>query len=740
MTRLSWSSGSRGAEVRPPTFRVYVAPVVSPSQADQPRPAEWRGEQVAEHWQPLRMGWGVNGEPTTLTLRRVLGVGPGRATRTRPEDDRLIAGDRVRLAEAQGGGPRGTARREWFCGCVAQQRIGVQAADPAEVCEAVAYGPEVLLRGKVVSGQWHAIPDVDSKLIDGSFADGDLVRENTFRSHLPVVFNERGLPNASPATSAGRAAAWHLDGDAEADDAGCRTFEAPGRHVPREAGAYDAGMWTAGPALRSLIEVVDGYEVLSPRSMSLLPAALDFLVIGEVNVEGMNLLEALCAVLLPVGYGFAIEPWAREDQRHALRVFELRGTTQGSRVRKPYMAPIRGAGVRITDPTGQRAEVQRIEFIRDNHNAVNEVTVVGDQKRKQVTLAFGPGGSQLKPAWDTEAHDLADWATDDVIDPMQWPAGDAGELTIEYFDEHYGYGAKGKAECRHVFRSFAWNEDGAFHVVIAEMPDLADYSADGEGNCVRRPRPVGPTFLRDDDDADVRNFPAFVQLGVAGDEQSWIQVPAVIWADRAGLTIPIDPLWRWHPYASAYARHATSGEETLFEKYGDLSYLTLLHNALRDSGEGLALRLVGSVECDEAVSGTAERRVRSSWPLKSARVVRAENRFRYRAVPSGSDPFDLPATRHDIRDDAADAAECARAVRGVLEDEVGHGSIVLRHVTRSFAPGDAVPATRGRVIDLTVRGGEGARAPVVVAVVWNFQAGGNKTELLLDTPLLRVLP
>jgi hypothetical protein len=741
MSTMNWTSSSRGAEYRPATLRVYVSPVVAAPQSEEPRPAEWLAEIPAEHWTPMQLSWSVNGQPTTLRLRRVLGVGVGKPDRDRAEDRSFTAGDRLRLVEVGSGGPRGTTEREWFRGYVAQERIVIQGQGAAETCQAVAYGPEILLRGKVVSGQWHAAPSVDEALIGQSFPQGQLVRANTFRSHLPVVFNERGRPNASPACLRGNDAAWRLDSQAEAATAQARTFEAPGRSIVTDSAAYLADWWCAAPAVQSLVEMVDDYQVISPESMAMLPPALAEQAIGEVNVEGLDLLEALRAVLLPVGYGFAIEPWARADGRHLLNVFELHGKTEGSRIRKPYMAPIDGEPLAITDPEAQRVEVQRIEFIRDNHNVANAVTVIGDQNRKQAVLTFHAGESELHPAWDTSAHDLADWATEDVVDPMQWPPEGGGQQTIQRFDEDFTYGAKGLPDFRHVFRSFAWNEDGAFSQVIDHMADLSGYSAAQQGCYVRRPRPLGATFLRDDADARARNVPPFVQLGIDGDGESWIQVPAVIWQDRAGFTIPVNPLWQWHPYTCEYARHAASNttDQTLFEQYGKYSYLTLLHNALRGSGVALVLRLVGSVECDEAVTGHAPRRLSSSWPLPADKVIRAEHRYRRREVPGGSDPFGLSADRHDTRDDSDAATSHAETVRDVLEDEVGHGSIVLRHVTRCYAPGDVVPQTQGRVIDLTVRSGEGDRAPVVAGVTWDFDAGANKTELLLDTSLLKVM-
>jgi len=738
MTSITWGPDSRGAEYRAPTFRIYVSRVVAAPKTDEPEPAAWRKEVATAYWRPWRLSWGTNGRPSTLTLRRTLGIGPGKTTRDRAEDGSLLAGDRIRLVEVGPGGPRGTVRREWFRGYVGQERILIQSGPDGEMCEAVAYGPEILLQGKAVTGQWHAVPSTDEAVTSGSFSPEMLCRANTFRSHLPVVLNESGQPNASPSYSGGKDAGWRLDSHAEAQSAGGRTFEGRGRKTTNSSGAYEAEFWRAGEAVQSLIEMVDDYAVISPVSIALLPPELSDRAIGEVDVEGLSLMEGLRAVLSPIGYGFALEPWADAGSRHILNVFQLHGTTTGSRVRKPYMAPIHGGPVRVTDPEAERVEVQRIEFVRDNHNIANDVTVVGDQKRVQVTLAFASSNSHLKPAWDTETYDLADWATEDVIDPMQWPIEGQSGKTIQHFDELFTYGAEGNTDLRHVFRSFIWNEDGAYCGLVGGMTDLGGYSLGPGQDYVRRPRPVGPTFLRDDPDAKARNLPACVQMGIEGDASAWVQVPGVIWADRAGFTIPINPLWQWYPYTSEYARHATSSGETLCDRYGQYSYLTLLHNALRCSGTALVLRLVGSIECDVAVAGRAPRRVNTSWPLAAQKTIRAENRFRYREVPSGSDPFSLAPGRHDTRDDSSDAADYARSVRDVLEDEVGHGSIVLRHLTRTYTPGDVVPRTQGRVIDLTVRGARGTHAPVVVGVIWDFGDGVNKTELTLDTPVLRI--
>jgi len=738
MTAIVWAAAPRGCEYRPPTFRVYVAPVVAPPRADAPGSAEWLDETFAEHWMPVRLTWPAGGRPSSLTLRRVLGVGPGKALADRADDSLLAGGARVRLTEVTDGGAAGGVEREWFRGYVAQARLLVDASDDGENCEVVAYGPESLLRGKVVSGQWHARPDVADALVDGSFAPADLQRANTFRSHIPAVFNAAGMPNAAGALPGGADAAWRLDSRALASSAGSRVFDTPGRLVRAAGGTYQAELWDPASAIRSMVEMIDDYAVISPASLALLPDVLADCVMGEVSVEGLSLTEAIAAVLEPIGYGYCIEPWTDRRGRHALRVFELRGSVSGSRVRRPFMAPIDGSTVRATDTAGRRAEVQRIEFVRDNRNVFNDVTVFGGLVRKQVSLAFSGADGDLAPAWDADEHDLSDWSAEGVIDPLQWSV--SGSFTVAAFDEQYTYGAASAVDSRHAFRSFAWNEDGSLLGVTGQMGDLSGFGITSDGQYTRRPRPVGPTLLRDDGGARVRNLPPQVLLGIAGDDSSWLQVPAVIWTDRAGFTLPVNPLWRWYPYACEQARNIVSGEQTLFEKYGQYGYLTLLNNALIGNSPALAMKLVGSIECDEAVIGRAPRRAGSCWPIVTRKVVRAGERFRRLEVPAGTDPFALSADRHDTRDDTADAEAYAREIRAAMEDETGHGSIVLRHVTRAYAPGDVIPGTRGRRIDLTVSGSQGARAAVVVGVNWDLRPGICKTELLLDTPLLKVLP
>lgn len=173
--------------------------------------------------------------------------------------------------------------------------------------------------------------------------------------------------------------------------------------------------------------------------------------------------------------------------------------------------------------------------------------------------------------------------------------------------------------------------------------------------------------------------------------------------------------------------------KSMYDYYCNMSYLSLLYRSLNYVGfPTLALRVIGTIELDECVVGKAEYRSDSSWPLRSQKVVYAPHRFKSseNAADDASDPQIDPATAY------------AHQIRDVLEDAVGHGSCVLQGIDRSYKLGDAFSSTRGRRVGLGIRGREqGQResfSPVIVGIVWDFREGVSKTELVLESDLLRM--
>ncbi|MCP4378425.1 MAG: hypothetical protein GY794_19905, partial [bacterium] len=438
--------------------------------------------------------------------------------------------------------------------------------------------------------------------------------------------------------------------------------------------------------------------------------------IGEVNVTGMNLLEAIRAVLLPAGLGFAVQPWAGPDGAHRLRVFRLHRTGRPG----PYLGDWDDE-VSISSTDAQRCSVQRLDFSRDNHQISNAVLVIGDRKRSEVSLEYSSQSTSDLQAYWTSDDDIDDYDAGGVVAWRNWTA-----QQYRTFCSNYTYGLDGAR--RHPFRSFVWNEDGALSPIVQQTPDLSSYGAGGRA--VRRRRPVGSAHSFDEAS---RTLPAGVYLSIAGNDESRIQVSACIWSDRAGFTLTARTLHDWYPYATVEARGIQSGGSNLYDLYGGLSYLQLLYNTIKDvSGQPqLVLHLTGSIESDECATGLADYTPDSSWPFRAEKVVFAPHRFKWRTV-LGSEG--------DSVDDSDSATLYAAEIQDVTADAIGHGSIILRGVDRTYQVGDAISATRGREVNLRIGGRYIADAqtfsPVVIAVVWNFQSGAAKTELVLESPLL----
>jgi len=238
-----------------------------------------------------------------------------------------------------------------------------------------------------------------------------------------------------------------------------------------------------------------------------------------------------------------------------------------------------------------------------------------------------------------------------------------------------------------------------------------------------------------------------VHLGItkadhSADDNAWIDITGKcrIWPDRAAFTIQRTgkdtSFAEWKPYSGAKAK---SGSDVLEDIYGDLSYLTLLHNAIRGAGIRLRLRLIGSVECDDAIKQTASKQVTAHWPFEAERTIYRPNRFAWREI---DDADDLGRTADPV-DDADDAYIYAKQVRDATEHALGHGSIVLRGLHTDAYPGVGISGTGGRKVDLLVDGGVpdsslDRHAPIVVSVTWDFREKVAKTELVLDTPALRL--
>ncbi len=489
---------------------------------------------------------------------------------------------------------------------------------------------------------------------------------------------------------------------------------------------------------------MDDYTVISPRTdWRTIAAQLSGVYLDEVVVEGHSLLKAIAAVLLPKGFGFCLAPWPDSINysdgrcRHELFVFSLHPTEEVGLA--PILAdPVAGADgagapINMCDDLGRAAQVQRIEILRDAHRVANSITVVGDRRRVQVCLNFDNTTSRdLEPAWNTTQDDLTPWALNSVIPEMD-SAQYSGQNPPDpqQFIDRYGKGGTQYLQNLDVFRTFVWNEDGAYCPTVAKIPDLGVFLG---ASFARRPRPLGPTLLYPAGKGQGAPLPPYVEIGIVGDDNSWILLPeARILRDRAGFTITARRLDLFYPYRNA--------PTALAGKYaagaGSYSFATLLYNTLRTGGGPtdykLRFRLIGTIAADDAVKATAALPASSAWPIAASKTIFLPQRFRSSSLGGASNPDTLPLS---TADDTTAASDCVWDILNASLDAMGHGSIILRSLTRAYRPGMAFSRTRGRGVDLAV-GPDGGMTGVV-SVRWIFEGESNKTELLLDSNLLEV--
>ena len=731
--------GITGAEISIPTMTVQVA-AISTEETASVAPA-WAAEATDDRWEPLQIRMGANGELSTLTLRRILGASYGQAAEE-PEDAGTLHGKRVRLVD--------DSANEWFAGYTGQDSLLIQADPQHEDVRVTVYGPDWRLSQKVVSRQFHITEDVEDEIYPDTHSISDYRRSETYQSDLPIVFNPVGVDKDGLRRPLGNMFdddfSWSLGTTYNDAERGCAVFDAPGRKAAKfgDNPVFEAELWTAHKALRSLVEYFDDGDVISNThtEWNAIKTKLGATTtIGEVDVEGMNLLEAIRAILLPLGFGFSVTPYSDDNN--------------GSFAHKLHVENLRNAGTKIALDLGQKgygvtdaygaSEIKRLDFLRDGHNIRNEVTVIGSPTMVQVEFEYDPEHSiqDLRPLWKTGWDDLGDYDTDNVIDPRN------GSVDWETFRDKYTLKGDSHKEYRHVFRSFALNEDNAFGVLIrdgSDMPIIPDLPGDwgiGDGyDCLRRPRPIGPMLVWDDANQTIYRKPQIVLRIEAGSSNYDADISKYcdVWTDRAGITIngglkgdfieyDDDGLVGevWCPFAG-HTSAPTALQET--------SYLTLLHNAIRGAGTyRLHILVRGSIEDDTCVKSTATKQASRAMPLLAQHVVRMGQ---FRKVRTADD---LDGTE-DTRDDSTACAAYATALRNAMEDELGIGSIMVPFVTRTLdgqalRPLIGVTGTTGRVIGFDVDGGAEVNYPLIRSVVTTF---GNTqvTELVLDSNLLGI--
>jgi len=743
-----------------PTFRIYISPRIDTSEG-----GSWGAEKVAQWWEPVSLRWGTNGSPSVLRVKRILGKGPGKSVHDRPEDLFAYPGDRFRLVEHVAGN-----QREWFTGWAGLEHIQIQAEPASEVYDWAVYGPEVTFAAAVIDGSWYKTPTVDDLEIDGQDATTSRFRDNVFQIDGKCIFNEGGKPNMSQYE-------WRLI--AKSDDSGAgdgtkhsHVFEPPDRRVTvgdsDTSSRIQAEHWDAASAVVSLLHWF-GYqtdnglagdwntEARTSAIRETLGGDSSPIRLGEVDVTGMSLADALTAILRPVGYGWCVTPWTTGDgcqgseefYRYDDQEFLVYSLSSPTVTKEPALASIEGGNSTLNSQSAQRAQVQRLDMYRDNHNVRTNVKVVGSPRIVQVTFDYGGTDTILQPYWDTTANLLA-------LDGDVWQGvGDEWDGK-ESFSEWFDAGGGSHDSYLDVFRSFILNEDGSWRGDgNATVPDLKDFGtsvlvsdAAADTPWVRRPRKLMP-HLTTSTNGSTRGDDPQVWMAIADSagailEDSWLSVRANVMEDRCGFTLDESELSTWHPWGQMAEARADDEVEPAGAKYADVHYLTLLYNTLNDNGDyRLVLRVSGTIETDYVPTASATPANPADWPFAAERLVYAPGRFRIDKVRNGGF-LDADGRTRLERDDTAaldgeEGSPITKFASTVAESTgvaMGHGSLILRCLTREYTPGMGIVGTSDRIVNFDLDTAY-SKFPVVQGVHWQF-GGSNKTELVLDSPLAKV--
>jgi len=684
----------------------------------------WLPEDIALFWQPLAIEWASNGGISKLKLRYELGRGKNKDHQENIEDEFAIAGDRFILVDSDG--------TRWFDGHMGHKSILLQTQQDKETYSITAYGPELRLVHKVVYGQWYASKAIDDKEITGTVDTGERIFSNAVLVPMPCVLNPNGEPNMSESS-------WALKSDAiAADTKDSYVFFPAGRPASGDVGA--AKLWTAYKALRTLVEYIDDGDVISDEQTdwdeieTLLQGDLGFdPVLPEVNLEGKNLLEAISEILLPLGYGFNLQPWSEKDADDVYR-YKLRAYPQHEAAwsKEPELAkPSSETGNNIGDEDS--AEVSRLHMEYNSLNIRNDVRVIGDVQRMECVVKWEGGADEedLVPGWDIISYDVDTYRVDGKVLLTNCTPTNRENFLNRHEPTGEDFGTYGN-----VFREYILDTDGAAFDTSSQTADLTGLDSDFDDH-VNRSRTFGQTWQIDGDGGMPRNKPAYATIEIAGKTETAVVIPSVVFdRKRAAFRIMRNKLDEWRPFDKYNVKKDNHDTATLTDpdtkkSIANATYLDLIQNTIDDTGLKCVIRLYTSIETDKFTEGHYTRKLTQTWPFTCKKIVRLPNRFRWQDQVTGR-PVGNTINQ------AADALDLASRMGDALEDEAGNGSVMLRMMTQDYWPGMGIPRTSERAIELTVDGGEQHYPPIIHTVFWTMLEGTFTTELVLDSDIVKV--
>lgn len=468
---------------------------------------------------------------------------------------------------------------------------------------------------------------------------------------------------------------------------------------------------TAWDIYRAVLYVLDTadpetYDIELPATGAiqalLQTSAGDLPVLQDLLIDGMNVTEALTAILEPFGFSWN---WTIDNNGSGFPVNSIRfyrwGTDDLSR-RKPVYLQATGSDL----VTGLSNTFEG-NLNYDLSPVVNKFTGIGSHRAESTWLLVPSGVDSVSASdadtperwkttsttWESDKDKYRKWTLWES-DPTVWTQFAADLNTIQAESPIASGSPVASLQQRRFIPPLSKDSDGRPYDVFVEI------SRDGVG-----------TFAGWTGKTDSRLPSAGTWYRMDPSAYTVLQGEAGIMIDAPDLTAVL----------------ASDGSDTVTINFLDLA-----------ANSNLALRITATLELDEPFRVVVDPGVFSLSAFEVEAVIRDPDKFRYEMISSYS--------RHNsggaavVRDDLDDLTRLLEEKQKALEQASIHGNITLNGIHLGYVPGDQVTSVQGRDFSLITNAGVGAgdeRFPHITRVVWDLDdhGSGMTTQLSIESEL-----
>ena len=277
------------------------------------------------------------------------------------------------------------------------------------------------------------------------------------------------------------------------------------------------------------------------------------------------------------------------------------------------------------------------------------------------------------------------------------------------------------------------------------IDDLKKYFGTNNPWTFKRRKPGSTLFSKDKD-----NNPIKASLFLLLDYGDINQAPEIWRRNAGGSVYPVDGSWSL--LQDRIGIQITEADPNAFQigPYTDVNDAAKrIHGGLLNQVELLAsldpakffcFLLVCTIDSDEAISVTADRRPASPVSFTVQRKVDARDRYQNRVIDVSS-PYNQSGAVIKVDDFTDEATDYAKGLREANQSGLFSGSFMVPRITRTYSVGNKIRQIVGRPMDfgsrLAVEQGEQPGYPSIIEIIQHFDQGESTTCNLTDARATR---